>query len=277
MAIYSFDTRLKLAKWVKYAIYLNIVLFLILVYFAYQESGESAAAVEAGKNLVSLVVFIVAAYLVMEKLRKPEDDFWRKFAEVLGTIQVCSACLGVIIIGGAFILGLYAGLTGTSLNLGPEPAATFSPVAIATITPQSEGCVLTSSGCIPIPPSPTIPPYGNKIWQNDPIIGSFVFNKSQFDPDEIYLSRLGNAEYNYQVVPLDYSPDIKWIFRDDGIILFYDSRNGNLLRTGTWSKDDYGEKSEYKIKRGNWDYRITYQKGVFQVTRPNVWNLIKTG
>jgi hypothetical protein len=277
MAIYSLETRFKLAKWVKYAIYINIVLFLMLVFFAYIESDASAATVEAGKNFISLLVFTFAAYLVMEKLRKPEDDFWRKIAEVLGTIQVCSACLGLVIIGGAFIFGLYAGLTGISLDIGPKPVATYNTVAIVTITPQSEGCIMTSSGCIPIPPSPTIPPYGNKLWQNDPIIGSFVFNKSQFEKDEIYYSRLGNSEYNYQVVPLDYSPDIKWTFRDDGIILFYDIRNGNLLRTGTWSKDDYGEKSEYKIKRGNWDYRITYQKGVFQVTRPNVWNLIKTG
>jgi hypothetical protein len=275
MAIYSVETRRKLARWVKYAIFINIALIFILVLFSWIESGPSAAGVEMGKNLFALLGFTVAAYLVQEKLQKPEDDFWRKFAEILGSIQVLSACLGMIVIIGAVVFGLYSGITGTPIDQETKPVTTYEYAQIATIHAEPTGCVLTSNGCIPIPPSPTVPPIRNQKWKTDPVVGSFVFDKSQFDPDENYYSRLGNSEYDYKVVPLDHSPDIKWTFRDDGVILFYDKTNGNLLRTGTWSKDDYGDRSEYKIKRGNWDYRLTYKNGIFQITRPDYWNMTK--
>ena len=275
MAIYSIETRLKLARWVRYAIIINIAIIIILVFFSWIESGPSAAAIELGKNFFALIGFTVVAYLVQEKLQRPEDDFWRKFAEILGSIQVLSACLGMIIIIGAVAIGLYAGATGIAPEQGVKTVTTIGYVPTITINPESTGCILTSNGCIPIPPTPTVPPMRNQNYKNDPVIGSFIFEKSQFDPDENYYSRLGNSEYDYKVVPLDHSPDIKWTFRDDGIILFYDNRNGNLLRTGTWSKDDYGDRSEYKIKRGNWDYRLTYKNSVFQITRPDYWNVTK--
>jgi hypothetical protein len=276
MAIYSHETRQKLAKLVYYAIFLNLVIILILVLFALIISGSSAAVAEAKSGLTTLIVFTFAAYLVQEKLKKPEDDFWRKFAEVLGSIQVCSICLGFIFIIGAFIIGFIAAFAGIPLNFGTQSETTVTTYTCTTVVNEySTACVLTASGCIPIPPSPTIPPYGNKLWQNDPIIGSFIFEKSQFDPDEMYYSRSGNSEYDYQVVPLDHSPDIKWAFREDGILLFSDNTNGNLLRIGTWEKDDSVDKSEYKIKRGNWDYRGTYKNGVLQITRPDYWKMTK--
>jgi hypothetical protein len=275
MAIYSTETRLKLVKWVTYAVYFNILLVVIFAAVSWVQSGPSAAVIEGGKNGVSLLGFAFAAWLVQQKLRDPRDDFWRKFAEVLGSAQVCSACL-VLGITGLFIVGHFAGLTGIIPGLGRGPVTTSgSPVAMVTLRAEPADCVLTSSGCIPVPPLPTIPPYGNKLWQDDPVIGPFVFEKSQFDPDENYTSRPGNSEYDFRVVPLDHSPEIIWIFRDDGIVLFYDAADGSLLRTGTWSEDIAEGQPGYRIKRGNREYRGSFEESVFRITRPDYWNMTK--
>jgi hypothetical protein len=129
---------------------------------------------------------------------------------------------------------------------------------------------------MPYAPAPTEPPRGTPISSNDPIVGSFIFDKAQFDPKQNYNSRAGNYEYNYQSVPLDHSPDIKWTFRDDGVVLFYDLGNGNLLRIGEWSKTDQGnDKFEYRIKRGNYDYRGSFEGAAFRITSPTSWTMVK--
>ncbi len=131
---------------------------------------------------------------------------------------------------------------------------------------------------MPYAPAATTPPMGTPVSENDPIAGSYVFDKAQFDPKTNYYSRAGNYEYNYQSVPLDHSPDITWTFRDDGVVLFSDTMKGTLLRTGTWSRTDLGMgKYEYRIKRGNNDYRGTFQDGKFRITSPDFWNMTKTG
>ena len=133
MAIYSNSNRLKLAKWVKYAIFINIVIFILLIIFWIIELGPSEAGIQTGKNLFSLIGFTVAAYLVYEKLQKPDDDFWRKFAEILGSIQVFSACIGIIILIGAFIFGIYAGFAGIPINPEPQPVTTVTTYTYKTV------------------------------------------------------------------------------------------------------------------------------------------------
>jgi hypothetical protein len=183
--------------------------------------------------------------------------------------------VALLLVLGTIALALSPGLAGIL-----PVAAGSEPVAVATTVPTSTGppasltvakpteCYQTSTGCVPYPPAVTVPPYGTQVAPNDPIVGSFVFDKAQFDPKTNYYSRAGNYEYNYLAVPLDHSPDIKWTFRDDGVLLFYDNIKGTLLRTGKWTKTGT---SEYRITRGNYDYRDS----AFRITSPDFWNMTK--
>lgn len=198
---------------------------------------------------------------------------------------VSSFFLIICIISFSLISGCTQNANGSTQ--GYQPTSTDSSITspIPTVTKNSSsqsvvveptGCVLTASGCIPIPTSPTVPPSGESKMQNEPIVGSFIFEKSQFKSGEIYYSTLGKPEYDFKVVPLDHSPDIKWTFRDDGVVLFYDRNSGNLLRTGTWTKtDSTNSKTEYQIKRGNWYYKGIYDKNGFRIILPDFWNMTK--
>ena len=143
--------------------------------------------------------------------------------------------------------------------------------------------------------TPTVPSYNDKITQNDPIIGTYIFDPSQFKSADVekldYFSRLGNSEYDYKVVPLDISPDIKWTFRGDGILLFYQNNitcrddslrsawknsNGIFLRDGTWKRLESGNNEiKYQIRRGNHYYSVTYDTSGVHLTSPNFFNMTK--
>ena len=285
MAIYSDEKRPTLAKFIKYTLFINVVLFIILVLFWILRAGPEGGLSYTGTYATILIGLNVAAFLIYEQLYRPDDDGWRRIAEALGSLQVIFGCLTVLVLLGTIAMAISPGLAGIL-----PVAAGSQPVAATTVVPGNSGavpaatqvaaqpteCYKTSTGCIPYPPAATIPPRGTPLSQNDPIIGTYIFDKTQFDPKTNYYSRAGNYEYNYLSVPLDYSPDIKWTFRDDGVVLFYDATSGKLLRTGAWSKTTAGKVvPEYRITRGNYDYRGQFKDKVFQITSPNVWNMEK--
>jgi hypothetical protein len=281
MPLYSDERRPVLAQWIKYTLFINVVVFILVVLFWILIAGLSAAITHTGSYATVLMGLNVAAFLFYEKLLQPEDSSGRIAAEVLGSLQVAAACLELLLILGTVALAVSPGLAGVLPLTVSQPvttAATQAPVAAATTavaTPTE--CYQTAQGCMPLPPTVTMPPRGNPVAPGDPIIGSFIFDKVQFSPKQNYYSRAGNYEYNYLSVPLDHSPDITWTFRDDGVLLFTDTTNGNLLRTGTWTKTDLGKgKAEYKIRRGNYDYRGQFQDTVFRITSPDFWNMTKT-
>ena len=286
MAIYSDERRPLLAHWIKYTLLVNVLFFILLVGIWMLLSGPYAALTHTGIYATLLIGLNVAAFLIYEQLFRPDDDPWRRAAEVLGSLQVLCSCLTLLLILGTIAMAFFPGLAGFLPVAGgsPQPAAaaTLPPVTVAAAA-QTKAlpteCYQTSTGCIPYPPAATIPPYGDPAGRGDPIIGSYIFEPAQFDPKTNYYSRAGNYEYNYVSVPLDHSPDIQWTFRDDGVVLFYDRTSNKLLRTGTWTKTGLGTGlAEYRIKRGNYDYRGSFQEtGGFRITSPDFWKMEKTG
>jgi hypothetical protein len=280
MALYSDERRPILAKWIKYTLFINVVMFILLVLFWILIAGPSAAIIHTGSNATILIGLNIAAFLFYEKLLQPEDSAGRIAAEILGSLQVAGAFLELLLILGTIALAFSPGLAGIlPVAIGSQPVTTAAPsttIATQAVVKPTE-CFQTSLGCMPLPPTVMVPAYGKQVSQNDPIIGSFIFDKAQFDPKQNYYSRTGNYEYSYQSVPLDHSPDIKWTFRDDGVLLFYDTTNGKLLRTGNWTKTDLGKgRAEYRIKRGNYEYRGMFQDAVFRLISPDFWNMTKT-
>ena len=284
MAVYSDERRPTLANLIKYTLLVNVVFFIILILFWVIRSGINAALVHTGTFATILIGLNFASFLIYEQLFRPEDDPLRRICEVLGSLQVVFSIVSLFLIIGTIALAISPGLGGvlpvapasqpvmTSSSPGSGSSAVATPAAAAKPTE----CYQTSTGCMPYAADPTIPPAGASIVQNDPIVGSFIFDKIQFDPKTNYYSRPGNYDYNYKSVPLDHSPDIKWTFREDGVILFYDLNKGTLLRTGTWSKEDLGMgKYEYRIKRSNFVYKGAFQDGAFRITSPDFWNMTK--
>jgi hypothetical protein len=181
----------------------------------------------------------------------------------------------------------------TQSTVAMTPTQMGTPTSVSSTA--STGCVLTANGCIPFPPSPTVPPMGNETMQNDPIIGTYIFDLNQFNPNAVerldYFSPSGSSEYNYKVVPLDISPDIKWTFRDDGALLFFQNNitcsnvslrnawkisNGVYLRNGTWEKLESGNNGiTYEVNRGNHVYTIIYDNNEVRLTQPTVLNMTK--
>jgi hypothetical protein len=283
MAVYSDERRPVLANLIKYTLLVNVVFFIILILFWTLRSGLDAALVHTGTFATILIGLNFASFLIYEQLFRPDDDPLRRICEILGSLQVLASVVSLILILGTIILALAPGLGGflpvapvsqpvetiAASGTGPTPAA-------PSVSAKPTECYQTSTGCMPIAPDPTVPPVGSAVVQNDPIIGTFIFDKIQFDPKTNYYSRPGNYDYNYKSVPLDHSPDIKWTFREDGVILFYDVNKGTLLRLGTWSKDSLGMgKYEYRIKRSNFVYRGAFENGAFRITSPDFWNMTK--
>ena len=97
MAFYSDINRLKLAKWVKIAILINISIVVIFGIVIAITMGSQSAIDYVSKNIISGIVGLLVPILVYEKLQKPEDDGWRKLAEILGTIQVGAAIIALLI------------------------------------------------------------------------------------------------------------------------------------------------------------------------------------
>jgi hypothetical protein len=280
MAIYSDEKRLSLAKWIKYTLFVNVGFFLVLVLFWTVMAGFPAALSHTGANATILIGLNAAAFLFYEQLFRPEDDAGRTAAEALGSLQVLAAIVSLLLILGAIGLAVAPGSAGTPAQHVP-PAVTGAPSGstVVTINPVVTECYQTSTGCVPYPPAPTTPPAGAGIYAGDPVIGGYVFDKTQFSPKEEYNSKAGNYEYNYKSVPLDHSPDIRWTFRDDGVLLFTDNRNGELLRTATWTKSETAAGiAEYRIKRGNLDYRGSFlTPEIFQIHNPDFWNMTRAG
>jgi len=282
MAIYSDERRPTLASFIKITLLINVVLFIILVLFWILRAGIEGGLTHTGTYATILLGLNAAAFIFYEQLFRPDDDGLRMIAEILGTLQVLASCLTIILILGTILLAVSPSLASIlPISAGSQPAASTPSAAVVTtaapaVQATSKACYQTSTGCIPYPPTATVPPRGTALSANDPIVGSYIFDKTQFDPKTNYNSRAGNYEYNYESVPLDYSPDIKWIFRDDGVVLFYDTTDGKLLRTGTWSKTTEGKVvAEYRIVRGNYDYRGSFKDDKFQITSPNLWRMEK--
>lgn len=285
MAIYSDEKRPVLANLIKFTLLINVVFFIILILLWILRAGIEGGLTHTGTYATILIGLNAAAFLIYEALLRPDDDGLRNIAEILGTLQVIFSCITILLLLGTMALDLSPGLASIlPLSSGSPPVVvTEVPGASVTVTAtqaaavKPTGCYQTSTGCVPYPPPATIPPLGAPTAKGDPVIGSYIFDKTQFDPKTNYNSRAGNYEYGYEVVPLDYSPDIKWTFRDDGVLLFYDTTDGKLLRTGTWSKTTEGKLvPEYRIVRGNRDYRGSFKEsGEFGITTPNVWNMVK--
>jgi hypothetical protein len=148
-------------------------------------------------------------------------------------------------------------------------------------------------------PPPPIPVYSGKKVSNDPIIGTYIFDPNQFRSVDVerldYFSKLDSVEY-YYVVPLDISPDIKWTFRDDGILLFYQNNitcsddsprrfwrnsSGDFLRNATWKRIESGkEEIKYQITwscfgHPSHDYIVTNDKNGVRLTQPELLNMTK--
>jgi hypothetical protein len=283
MAIYSDEKRPILAKLIKYALFANVVLFILLVLLWVLMAGLSAGITHTGINATILLGLNVAAFLIYEQLFRPEDDGWRRIAEILGSLQIVCSCVAVLVVLGAIALAVVPGLAGTPEAQGTHPAAagalSGALPADTQVNAAPTNCYRTSTGCMPIAPDPTAPPRGATTYADDPIIGSFIFDKAQFSYKIDYNSKAGNYEYNYKSVPLDHSPDIRWTFRDDGVILFYDNNKGTLLRTATWTKATSSKGlPEYRIKRGNTEYRGSFVTDeIFQINSPDFWNMTKIG
>jgi hypothetical protein len=286
MAVYSDERRPTLANLIKYTLFINVVFFILLVIFWILRAGPEGGLSYTGTYATMLIGLNVASFLIYEQLYRPDDDGIRRLAELLGSLQVVLSCVTILILLGTIAMTLSPGLAGIlPVAAGSQPVAATTTVpesgtapAATQVAAQPTECYKTSTGCIPYPPAPTVPPQGTPLSENDPIVGTYIFDKTQFDPKTNYYSRAGNYEYNYKSVPLDYSPDIKWTFRNDGVVLFYDATTGDLLRTGTWSKTTAGKKvPEYRIVRGNYDYRGSFKDTVFQITSPNIWNMQKVG
>ena len=286
MAIYSDEKRPLLANLIKYLLFINVLFFIILVIFWILRAGPEQGLSYTGTYATILIGLNILAFLIYEQLYRPDDDGLRKIAEILGSLQVICSVISLLIVIGTIALAVSPGLSSIlPIAAGSQPVAEMTTVPSSSTGPSTTltavkptECYQTSTGCVPYPPTPTVPPLGTPVSATDPILGSYIFDKTQFDPKTNYYSRAGNYEYNYQSVPLDYSPDIKWTFREDGVVLFYDNNKGTLLRIGTWTKTDLGQgKSEYQIKRGNYDYRGQFKDKIFQITDPNLWRMQKVG
>lgn len=283
MAVYSDERRPALANLIKFTLLVNVVFFIILILFWILRSGINAALIHTGTFATILIGLNFASFLIYEQLFRPDDDPLRRIAEILGSLQVLCSLISLFLLLGTIAIAIVPGLGGilpvtpSSQPVAAAPTAGNGALSLqTTAVAKPTECYQTSTGCMPIAPDPTEPPLGKSIVQNDPIIGSFIFDKLQFDPKTNYYSRAGNYEYNYKSVPLDHSPDIRWTFRDDGVILFSDNNKGTLLRMGTWSKADLGMGNyEYRIKRGNYNYRGSFQNGEFRITDPDFWNMTK--
>ena len=102
MALEKNINPIKLAKWVKIILILDIVInFLLLLIFP-------------GLWLNIAVIFVIVAtgtivsYLIYEQLVKNNDNNWIKPAEILGIISIGINAAFCIIIGAAMILGVLA-------------------------------------------------------------------------------------------------------------------------------------------------------------------------
>ena len=149
-------------------------------------------------------------------------------------------------------------------------------------------------------PEPT-PAYTGGTLQADPVIGTYVFEPGQFRPAVVerleYFSTVSSPEFYYQV-PLDISPDIRWTFRDDGVLLFsqntinssenslrrfWRNSSGYYLRSGTWKTLESGrDQTTYQVSWGcsaqtTHTYVVTLDKNGVRLTQPNVFTMIKTG
>lgn len=283
MAVYSDERRPALANLIKITLLANVVFFIILILFWVLRSGINAALVHTGTFATILIGLNFASFLIYEQLFRPDDDPLRRISEVLGSLQVLFSIVSLFLLLGTIALAISPGLGGfLPVSPASQPVMTAAAPDSGTSAASTQAaakpteCYQTSTGCMPIAPDPTVPPAGAAIVQNDPIVGSFIFDKVQFDPKTNYYSRAGNYDYNYKSVPLDHSPDIRWTFREDGVILFYDNNKGDLLRLGTWSKADLGMgRYEYRIKRSNFAYRGEFQDGALRITSPDFWNMTK--
>jgi hypothetical protein len=110
MAVYSDKNRLKLAKWLKYAIIVSISINILAAIFLVIEYGSSEASTQIGKSFIPTLFGLVIAYAVYEKLQKPDDDNWRKLAEILGSIQVFFIFLIALFFLGVLVFGIFTGI-----------------------------------------------------------------------------------------------------------------------------------------------------------------------
>ncbi|MGP8013706.1 MAG: hypothetical protein ACLPP9_04845 [Smithella sp.] len=213
------------------------------------------------------------------------------------TIVLIFLLVGVICMSGCTSSGS-ASTTAQATIVPTQSPGVMTPTQITptAVQPTTQGgCVLTETGCTPLPPSPTVPPIGNETLQNDSIIGTYVFDLSQFNSNDVerldYFSSIGSSEYDYKVVPLDISPDIKWTFRDDGVLLFFQNNitcsndslrsawkisNGVYMRNGIWKRLESGNDGiTYQVNRENHIYTVIYDNNEVRLTQPTMLNMTK--
>lgn len=99
MGFYSLDNRLKLAWWVKFFLIVNIILYAINV--ALLIILEDPTAFD---DIIYTVVSFFIGYQIYTKLLDPNDGFWRKLAEILGSIGVVINAAVYLVLIGLFML-----------------------------------------------------------------------------------------------------------------------------------------------------------------------------
>ena len=181
--------------------------------------------------------------------------------------------------------------TGSTIDAAGGPRSPFMYTQTDPDTPRYQS--------LPAP-QPT-PAYTGTTMQNDPIIGTYIFNPGQFDSKVVekldYFSELSSPEFYYRV-PLDISPDITWTFRDDGVLLFFQNNisssdtslrrfwrnsSGYFLRSGTWKVlESENYQTKYQVSwgctvQGMHNYVITADKNGVTLTQPTVLKMIKSG
>lgn len=139
MAIYKTTTRLKIAKWIKIFLIIDIILTVLIYAFNFILSNQTIEQFFGdlyGDIIYSIFGFVIAV-LVYEQLQKMYDNFWRKLAEILGTIQIIAHVVIYAVFGLAFISGLYYGAMGfTTENDDSNTIYTIPTVApLPTLAP----------------------------------------------------------------------------------------------------------------------------------------------
>jgi hypothetical protein len=99
MAFHKNKNRIHLAKWVKFFLLLDVVIYmLLLVIFPNLWF--------IGYNFVLLIIGTIVSYLIFEKWLQYQDNNWRRPAEILVTINVSVNAIFCMIITAAIIIGV---------------------------------------------------------------------------------------------------------------------------------------------------------------------------
>lgn len=133
MALYSDHNRLKLIKLVKYCLYLSVGIFIVEIVLGIFQSYTNSSSFQTGNVITSLVALGISV-LIYKQLKDPKDNFWRKLAEIFGTIQIFCVMIIVILIILGIIALLYSVITGIPIDMGTQTPGTVTIVPITKVT-----------------------------------------------------------------------------------------------------------------------------------------------